>query len=163
VKRGAWLARKIIATPPDDPPPNVPALPENEDASLTLRQQLERHRNQDGCVKCHAGIDPWGIPLEQFDAGGLFKKDLDVDARSTLPDETEIADANELKTHLATDRIDQVAFSFLKHLAIYATGRSLTYNEIEFLKEKGLELKPNGYKMQDMVRFVINSPLFLEK
>ena len=24
VKRGAWLARKIIAEPPDDPPPNVP-------------------------------------------------------------------------------------------------------------------------------------------
>ena len=28
VKRGAWLARKIIAEPPDDPPPNVPALKE---------------------------------------------------------------------------------------------------------------------------------------
>ena len=26
VKRGAWLARKIIAEPPADPPPNVPAL-----------------------------------------------------------------------------------------------------------------------------------------
>ena len=26
VKRGAWLARKIIAEPPDPPPPNVPAL-----------------------------------------------------------------------------------------------------------------------------------------
>ena len=26
VKRGAWLARQIIAEPPDDPPPNVPAL-----------------------------------------------------------------------------------------------------------------------------------------
>ncbi len=28
VKRGAWLARRIIAEPPDDPPPNVPALEE---------------------------------------------------------------------------------------------------------------------------------------
>ena len=40
----------------------------------------------------------------------------------------------DLKRHLAEDRIDQVAFSVLKHLATYATGRSLTYNELEFLK-----------------------------
>ncbi|HEX6986754.1 MAG TPA: DUF1592 domain-containing protein, partial [Planctomycetaceae bacterium] len=36
VKRGAWLARKIIAEPPPDPPPNVPALKE-ETKNLTLR------------------------------------------------------------------------------------------------------------------------------
>lgn len=162
VKRGAWLARKIIAEPPDDPPPNVPALPE-EESNLTLREKLERHRNQEGCAKCHQGIDPWGIPFEQFDAGGLFKKKTAVDAHSTLPDETEIANLNALKAYLAEDRIDQVAFSFLKHLTAYAIGRSLTYNEIEFLKEKGLGLKAHDYRMQDMFRFVIKSELFLEK
>jgi len=163
VKRGAWLARKLIAEPPDDPPPNVPALPKDDGADLTLRKKLERHRNQDGCAKCHSGIDPWGLPLEQFDAGGLFKKVPKVDARATLPDGTEIENANGLKTYLANDRIDQVAFSFLKHLSSYATGRSLSYNEVEFLKEKGLKLRSDGYRMQDMIRFVIKSELFLEK
>ena len=89
VKRGAWLARKIIAEPPDDPPPNVPALPEDDAEHLTLREKLERHRNQEGCAKCHAGIDPWGLPFEQFDAAGLFKRSSTVGASSTLPDETE--------------------------------------------------------------------------
>ena len=163
IKRGAWLARKIIAEPPDDPPPNVPALPEDDGAHLTLREKLERHRNQEGCAKCHAGIDPWGIPFEQFDAGGLFKSDQVVDARSILPDQTEVVDANGLKAYLANDRIGQVAFSFLKHLATYATGRSLTYNEVELIKEEGLELKSDGYRMQEMVRFVIKSELFLNK
>ncbi len=51
----------------------------------------------------------------------------------------------------------------LKHLATYATGRSLTYSELEFLKQDGLELKPDGYRMRDMIRFVVNSELFLEK
>ena len=162
VKRGAWLARKIIAEPPDDPPPNVPALPEDDDSKLTLREKIEKHRNQDGCKKCHAGIDPWGLPFEQYDAGGLFKKQP-VDARSTLPDQTEVSGVNELKSYLAEDRIDQVAFSFLKHLAAYATGRELTYNEIEFLKEKGVELKAREYPAREMVRFVVKSPLFLEK
>ena len=162
VKRGAWLARKIIAEPPDDPPPNVPALPE-ENSNLTLRQKLEQHRNQDGCAKCHKGIDPWGVPFEQFDAGGLFKQAESVDASSTLPDETEIADLNDLKTYLAEDRIDQVAFSFLQHLTSYAIGRSLTYNEIEFLKEHGVRLRADDYRMQAMIKFVVNSEMFLEK
>jgi len=163
VKRGAWLARKIIAEPPDDPPPNVPVLPQDDGAQLTLRQKLERHRNQEGCAKCHSGIDPWGLPLEQFDAGGLFKSGQAVDARSTLPDGTEIADARGLREYLAEERLDQVAFSFLKHLAGYAAGRSLSYQELEFLKEEGLKSKPAGYRLQDLIRFVVQSELFLEK
>ncbi len=163
IKRGAWLARKIIAEPPDDPPPNVPQLKEDDGAKLTLREKLERHRNQKGCAKCHSGIDPWGLPFETFDAGGLFKKDAGLDARSTLPDKTEIKDLNGLKTYLAHDRIDQLAFSFLKHTACYAVGRSLAYNELVFLQEQSVSLKANDYRMQELLRFVIKSDLFLKK
>ena len=161
VKRGAWLARKIIAEPPADPPPNVPALTE-ETKNLTLRQRLESHRNQNGCRQCHAKIDPWGVAFEEFDAGGRLKLEH-ADAKSTLPDLTEISGANDLKRYLGEDRIDQVAFSFLKHLATYGTGRTLTYNELAYLKQDGLKLKPAGYRMQDMLRYVVNSKMFLEK
>ena len=161
VKRGAWLARRMIAEPPDDPPPNVPALRE-ETKQLTLRERLEQHRNQRGCVQCHSGIDPWGVPFEEFDAGGRLKREL-VDARSTLPDTTEVTGFNDLKRYLVEDRLDQVAFSVLKHLATYATGRTLSYNELEFLKKDGLRLKESGYRFQDMVRYVVHSPIFLEK
>ena len=163
VKRGAWLARKIIAEPPEPPPPNVPDLPEDESAKLTLREKLERHRNQPGCAKCHSGIDPWGLPFEQFDAGGLFRSGKKHDPRSTLPDKTEIADANALKDYLADDQIDKVVFSFLKHLAIYATGRTLSYNELEFFREQAVELRKSDYRVLDAFRVVINSPVFLEK
>jgi mono/diheme cytochrome c family protein len=161
VKRGAWLARRIIAEPPADPPPNVPAL-KDEDPNLTLRQRLEEHRNQPGCRQCHQTIDPWGIALEEFDAGGLLKPEP-ADARSTLPDRTEVAGILDLKRYLAEDRIDQVAFSVLKHLAVYANGRGLTYNEVNDLKQEGRKLKANGYRMQDMIRFLAGSKYFLEK
>ena len=162
VKRGAWLARKIVAEPPADPPPNVPALKEDEGGKLTLRQRIERHRSQPGCVQCHLKIDPWGIAFEEFDAGGRLKSEP-ADARSQLPDKTEVAGANDLKRYLAEDRIDQVAFSVLKHMATYATGRSLTYNEVNYLKQDGLKLKASGYRMQDMLRYVATSKIFLEK
>ena len=109
VKRGAWLARKIIAEPPDDPPPNVPALKEDT-KGFTLRQRLEQHRNQTGCGQCHAKIDPWGVAFEQFDAGGRLKTAA-RGRQSTLPDKTEVAGVDDLKRYLAEDRIDQVAFS----------------------------------------------------
>jgi cytochrome c553 len=163
IKRGAWLARKIIATPPDDPPPNVPQLKEDDNTQLTLREKLERHRNQKGCVKCHSGIDPWGVPFETFDASGLLKTSAGIDARSKLPDGTEVQDLNGLKQYLANDRIDQVAFSFLKHTACYAVGRTLTYNETVFLQEQRAQLKPTNYRLQELLKFVIKSDLFLKK
>jgi hypothetical protein len=161
VKRGAWLARKIVAEPPADPPPNVPALKEAT-KDLTLRQRLEQHRDVVACRNCHAKIDPWGVALEEFNAGGRLKTQP-ADARSILPDHTEVSGANDLKRYLANDRIDQVAYSFLKHLAIYASGRSLTYSERHQLKQDGLKLKADGYRMKSMIRYVVNSPIFLEK
>jgi cytochrome c553 len=161
VKRGAWLARKIIAEPPPDPPPNVPALKEST-KNLTLRQRLEQHRNQPACAQCHARIDPWGVPFEEYDAGGRFKSEP-ADGRSTLPDKTEISGVNDLRRYLAEDRMDQVAFSVMKHMTTYAIGRSLTNNELTALKQDSLKLKAGGYRMQDMLRQVVNSKLFLEK
>lgn len=161
VKRGAWLARKIIAEPPDDPPPNVPALKE-ESEGLTIRQRLEQHRNQRGCVQCHAKIDPWGLPFEEYDAGGR-KSNKPAEAQSQLPDGTEIDGVAELKRYLASDRVDQVAFSVLRHLMVYATGRGLSPNEIEVLKRDALKLKADDYRMRDMLRYVVTSSMFLEK
>ena len=161
VKRGAWVARKIVAEPPADPPPNVPAL--KDTAGLTLRQRLEQHRNVPACMQCHLKIDPWGVPFEDYDAGGRRKKEQ-VDSKSVLPDKTEVAGVDGLKQYLAQDRLDQVAFSVLKHLGTYAAGRSLTYNELHELRTNGVkELKTNGYRMKDMVRYVAKSPIFLQK
>jgi tripartite-type tricarboxylate transporter receptor subunit TctC len=118
----------------------VPALKE-ETQRLSLRERLEHHRNQRGCAQCHAKIDPWGVPFEEFDAGGRLKREP-VDARSTLPDKTEVGGVRDLKRYLAEDRIDQVAFSVLKHLATYATGRNLSHNEVESLAAAAA---PDGY------------------
>ncbi len=161
VKRGAWMARKIIAEPPDPPPPNVPNL-KADTQGLTLRQRLEQHRSIPACMQCHMKIDPWGVALEEFDAGGRLKREP-ADASSTLPDGHQVSGVNELKKYLSEDRIDQVAFSVLKHLATYATGRTLTYNELNSLKEDELTLRADGYRMQDMIQFVVHSKMFLEK
>ncbi len=161
VKRGAWMARKIIAEPPNDPPPNVPALKEDT-TGMTLRQRLEAHRTQPACNQCHSKIDVWGVPFEQVDAGGRMKT-TQVDSSSTLPDKTQVSGVNDLKRYLGDDRIDQVAFSFIKNLATYANGRTLTLNEQATIKKDELKFKATGYRTRDLVRYVVSSPMFLEK
>ena len=127
---------------------------------LPLRERLALHRNQTGCVKCHEGIDPWGLPFEQYDAGGRFMSGTANDAGSTLPDGTEIRNLGELREYLVTVRLDQLAYSFMRHLATYAAGRDLGYAEVEFLRQEGRKLRENGYRMRDMIRFVIKSDIF---
>ena len=51
----------------------------------------------------------------------------------------------------------------MKHMACYAIGRSLSYNDLAFLQEQGLQLKPGDYRMQELLQFVIKSDLFLKK
>ncbi|NQZ59996.1 MAG: DUF1588 domain-containing protein, partial [Lentisphaeraceae bacterium] len=163
VKRGAWFARKIIGLPPGPPPPNVPELDPKADKNLTLREKLEKHRNQKGCVKCHRKIDPWGIPFEMFDAAGFIKDAKKFDASSKLPGGKEIKSFADLKDYLLNDEFDQVAYSFIRHLSVYAVGRNLSFTEVDYLKENCKSLKADGYRMQDIIKFVVNSDMFLKK
>ena len=111
-------------------------------------------------MSCHEKIDPWGIPFETMDAGGLPRA---AEANSTLPDGTAIANLNALKAYLADDRLDQVAFSFLKHLATYAIGRPLTYGELDDLKGDIALLRDEGYRLKDMFRFIATRDFFVKK
>lgn len=45
----------------------------------------------------------------------------------------------------------------------YAVGRSLNDNELMFLREQGIKLKSNDYRMQELLRFIIKSDMFLKK
>ena len=162
IKRGAWFAKKIIADPPKPPPPNVPELSEST-KSLTIKEQLELHRNQKGCSECHKKIDPWGIPFEEYNAGGLLKNKK-IDSSSSLKDGNTVQDFSDFKKHLLDNYLDDIAFSYLKNLTTYAIGRTLEFNEIAYLKSEGIKkLAPQGYPLKDCIKFIINSPIFLEK
>ncbi len=51
----------------------------------------------------------------------------------------------------------------MKHLAIYATGRTLNYNEIALLKERSVQLRGSDYPVRDLLHWIVQSDLFLKK
>lgn len=75
VKRGAWVNRKILGTPPQPPPPDIAAVEPDVRGATTIREQLAKHRDNATCASCHAKMDPPGFALESFDViGGLRTK-----------------------------------------------------------------------------------------
>ena len=55
VLRGKWILENIMGTPPPAPPPNVPALKENDEGGkvTTVRERMEEHRKNPACATCH--------------------------------------------------------------------------------------------------------------
>ena len=70
----------------------------------SVRDQLAAHREEASCKDCHRGIDPWGIPMENYGGDGLWRDNilrkktkgkgmnkLPVETETILPDGTRLA------------------------------------------------------------------------
>ena len=64
------MLEKILGYEPPPPPPDVPAIVPDIRGALTIREQLEKHREVETCAECHRKIDPLGFALENFNAIG---------------------------------------------------------------------------------------------
>ncbi len=73
VLRGVWVLERILGTPRQLPPPNVPAIEPDATGAVTIRQMIETHRADPTCASCHAKMDPPGLALENFDAIGGWR------------------------------------------------------------------------------------------
>lgn len=78
IKRAVWVRKRLLDDPPPPPPANVPKLDSEspEFASLSVREQLRRHRQDESCASCHKDIDPWGVAFEHFDAIGQWREQI---------------------------------------------------------------------------------------
>ncbi|MEO6569160.1 MAG: DUF1592 domain-containing protein, partial [Opitutaceae bacterium] len=72
VKRGYWVARRILGERIPPPPPNVPVIPADEKklGDLTLRETMAKHRENVACAGCHAKFDAFGLVFEGYGAIG---------------------------------------------------------------------------------------------
>lgn len=89
IKRGHWLANKLLCINPPPPPPNVPPLPAASDANPTVRQRLAAHLSTPSCVACHVAMDAVGLGAENYGPFGQWRTTYAdqsaVDASGTLP------------------------------------------------------------------------------
>jgi hypothetical protein len=185
VVRGAWVMDRILGTPPERPPPDVPAVEPDLRGATTIRDQLAKHRSQASCAACHAKIDPPGFALESFDVMGGFRTRyralgeksqrspgvgkggqpfqhhdaLPVDCTGELPGVGSFKDVIGLKELLAAnDR--QLARNLVKQLTIYATGAPIAFRDRAIIERILDDGKETGYRTADLVHGLVQSELF---
>ena len=168
IKRAVWLKEKILGEHPPDPPPNVPELdPETPGfENLTLKEQLFLHRNKVSCMDCHQKIDPYGVVFENYDAVGRFKltaNDKPIDAKSKLPDGTEIEGIQGIKDYILELKKDNFTKSLVENLFAYALGRDVGFADEEEINNIVEKVIDDNYQFRTVIEQIILSPSFYKK
>lgn len=151
IKRAVWILDRLLDAPPASPPPDTPELDsENPDFSkLTLKQQLEAHREKESCNNCHRNIDPWGLALENFDPLGSWRESDSIN--TTLPDGNEIVGVEDLKNYLLENRRSWYARSVVRRLMAFSYGRSLDVGDHEVVDALNDTFAEEGYRLRPLL------------
>ena len=194
IRRGAWIRERVLGDPPASPPPDVPELDQEDPElkSLSLRRQLEMHREKESCNSCHKNIDPWGIPLENFDAVGQWRTEIrrangageaaqfnngvlkkkrkqppfikvPVEAVSTLPNKQELDGLEGLKSYLLNQERDRFVRSFVSRMLAYALGRSLEFTDQDTVDALAKHFEKSKYQIDELIVAITHSEPFLTK
>jgi len=173
IKRAVWLLDRLLDDPPPPPPPDVPDLdPDQPDlAKLSLKQQLETHRQKEACNNCHRRIDPWGVAFENFDAIGRWRTEVPasrknkrqkkpVDSVATLPDGKTVNGVGELKSYLVETRSEQFARALVKRLLTYSLGRSLEFADEKTVDALARQFIKDDYRLSKLITAIVTSEPF---
>jgi mono/diheme cytochrome c family protein len=168
VLRGAWILDKVLGTPPNNPPLNVPALEETKTAKpTTVRGLVELHRKNPVCAGCHAVMDPLGFSLENFDTVGEFhtidpQSRQPIDTAAVMPDGTKMAGPEDLAKVLASHG-DQFASTITQKLMTYAVGRPVDYRDMPTVRRITRESAAKNYTFESIVLGVVKSDAFRKR
>jgi hypothetical protein len=185
VPRGAFVLDRLLGRPPDPPPPNIPAVEPDVRGAVTIREQLDKHRDHAACAACHAKIDPPGFALEEFDViGGRrtryrslgtgdpaprgnidpfigigFKLGPKVDASGVLPDGRTFGGITEFQTLLAADR-DVLLTNLTRQFTVYATGRGVSFADRDDIARLVVATNKYGGGTRTLLYELVQSELF---
>ncbi|MDF1841924.1 MAG: DUF1592 domain-containing protein [Rubripirellula sp.] len=148
IMRGTWVLERILGQDLPEPPADVGQIPANRRGeNLTFRQRFEMHRKNPNCAACHDKIDPLGFALQQYDAGGGFRRspknaskkqklrasqadqqppnDGEFDTSGRLPNGETFQNFAELQAILVTSEKQRILRNVVQRFLCYALCRKL--------------------------------------
>jgi hypothetical protein len=163
VIRGKYVLENILGSPPPPPPANVPALDEDSvGTSVSLRQQMERHRQDEPCASCHSKMDPLGFALENYNAIGKWRTmdgKFPVDSTGTMPDGTTFAGPADMRQAMM-HRLPQFAQCLTSKMMEYALGRGIGPSDQREIASITHNWETEGYRFQTLIFEIVNSVPF---
>jgi hypothetical protein len=188
VIRGKWITERILGQIVPPPPSSVAAVDPDTRGAVTIRQQLDQHRNDASCAACHNKIDPQGFALENFDVMGGWRDRYRGDAKSKIPEigigknghpfdfhfalpvdaSGKLADGRtfngvrDFKQLLLRDEA-QIARNLARQLTVYAAAAPVRFSDRPQIEKILQATKANGYGVRSLVHAIVQSELFQNK
>lgn len=187
VLRGKWVLERLLGQSPEPPPPDIPTIEPDIRGTVTIRQQLDKHRNTPACASCHRHIDPPGFALETFDAiggrrdfyratrgtqnklvelphypGRKVLRGADVEKGGITAEGAKFSDIDDYKQLLLTES-DQLARNVAHKLLIYATGADIQFADREVVEQLVARSREKKYGFRSLLHEVVQSRVFLNK
>ncbi len=167
VLRGKWILENILDTPPPAPPPNVPALNENEHGvePKSVRERLEQHRASPACASCHRVMDPLGFALENFDGIGEWRVKEPggpVDPAGQLADGTRVDGPIALRRAMMRQP-EMFVRTVADKLMTYGLGRGLEYSDRPLVRTVARNAAKQNYRFSSIVLGIVKSDQFQMK
>ena len=187
IKRGAFVAAKIIDRHPPSPPPNVPLI--KVDGRQSTRKLFEAHSNKPACASCHQRFDSFGFALESFDELGRWRDketlkwktvmnkdgsekmvklkepvEVPIETNGVLEDGvTKFGDFKEMTHLLATRKGDHFAGGMVGAMIKYGIGRPVSFTDTEMIGQMVSQSRRNGYRARDLIHSFVLSRAFRSK
>jgi mono/diheme cytochrome c family protein len=169
VKRGYWVVRRVLGEHIPAPPADVPELPNDEAkmGELTVRQVLERHRQDKSCAGCHARFDSFGLVFEGYGpVGERRERDFGgrpVDIKADFPDGAAVEGLAGLVGYIEKNRAGDFLDNLCRKLLAYGLGRSLALSDDATVAEMRARLGKTNGKFGALVETIVTSRQFLHK
>jgi hypothetical protein len=167
VKRGKWILENILGSPPPDPPPDAPDLEATQKSkpNLSLRKQLEIHRQNAVCASCHKVMDQLGFGLENFDAIGRWR-DADggfpIDATGQLPGAAKFSGPLGLAQVLHKRR-GEFARCLTEKMLTFALGRELAVQDRCTVDKIVDQVEDQNFRFSALVNAIATSDAFRKR
>jgi hypothetical protein len=164
VVRGVFVNERILGNPIPPPPPGIPAIEPDIRGATSIRDQLDKHRNNESCASCHQTIDPPGFALENYDPIGVWRsaygqnnQGASINPVGATPEGELFNDLTTWK-QLYTQRPQQLARGFAQQFLTYATGAPP-----RFSNEAELDEISKTTHLRSIIREVVLSDIFQTK
>ena len=156
----------LLGAPVPEPPPGVEADLSDEAAVAreddTLRERLERHRENPNCASCHRIMDPIGLALENFDLVGRWRvsdNGKPIDASARLIDGTAIEGPADLRASLEANS-ELFVTALTEKLLMYALGRVVDYRDMPTVRRIVRDAESEGYRFAALIQGIVASAPF---
>jgi len=168
VVRGVFVNERILGAKVPPPPPGVPAIEPDIRGATSIRDQLDKHRDNESCFACHKLIDPPGLALENFDPAGQWRtrygrgRGAHVNPAGVTPEGDPFTNIAQWKAIYAR-REAQLARGFAEHFLTYATGAAMRFSDHAELEKIISRAEKKNYGAGSIIRAALHSSIFQRK